>query len=168
MKEYLSLVDIHTKGPRCDVTPLFGNPKAFSHLVTDLSTPFVNAAFDHVAGIDALGFILGAAIAQYLRKGFIPLRKGGKLPVAVDSVEFIDYTAQKKTLELRRGAIVPGQKILLVDEWIETSAQIRAGIEIIERQGGSVIGIAAISMDDNDNTRELRKKYKCCSAWDLV
>jgi hypothetical protein len=66
MKEYLHLVDAETSGPRCDVTPLFADPVAFSQLTTDLVQPFSALTIDYVAGIDALGFVLGTAIAVRL------------------------------------------------------------------------------------------------------
>jgi len=95
MTSYLHLIDRDTHGPRYDVTPLFADYEAFTALVEDLSRPFDANDFDVVAGIDALGFILGTALALRFRKGFIPIRKGGKLPVEVDTCHFIDYTGQK-------------------------------------------------------------------------
>ncbi|MBU0490568.1 MAG: hypothetical protein KKA73_28530 [Chloroflexi bacterium] len=122
---------------------------------------FAAVEFDCVVGIDALGFVLGAAMALQARRGFVPIRKGGKLPVECDGVDFIDYTGKNKRLELRLDAIRPGTRALLVDEWIETGAQAKAAAELIERQGGVVVGIATINMDENQMTRELREKYNC-------
>ncbi len=118
-----------------------------------------------MAGIDALGFILGAAIAVRLKKGFVPIRKGGKLPVQTDVARFVDYTGQEKSLELRVGAIQPRTRVLVVDEWVETGAQVRAAIELLEKQGGVVIGVASINMEDNSVTRLLRGRYHCHSVW---
>ena len=165
MDDYLRLIDTQTQGRRYDVTPLFADFQAFSALVEDLIRPFAKVEFDCVAGIDALGFILGAAIAVRLKKGFVPIRKGGKLPVRTDTAEFVDYTEQKKSLELRVGAIPTGTRVLVVDEWIETGAQVRAAIELLEKQGGVLIGVATINMDDNAVTRQLRNKYQCHSVW---
>lgn len=120
---------------------------------------------DLVAGIDALGFILGTAIAIRLGRGFIPIRKGGKLPVQADMLNFVDYTGQSKSLELRAGAVQPGAKILLVDEWIETGAQVKAAAQLIEQQGGKVAGIASISIDVNEKTRSLLETYHCHAVW---
>jgi adenine phosphoribosyltransferase len=72
------------------------------------------STIDHVAGIEAIGFMLGMSISMTLSKGFIPLRKGGKLPVDAHSVLYNDYSRTEKTLELSRTAIKPGQRILLV------------------------------------------------------
>lgn len=165
MKDYLHLIDTQTPGPRCDVTPLFADPVAFSQLVTDLVQPFSGLTIDHVAGIDALGFILGTAIAVRLNKGFIPIRKGGKLPVAVVRAAFVDYSGRSKVLEVRKGSIAPGEQILLVDEWIETGAQVQAAIDLIEHEGGHIVGIAAINIDNNVLPARLRQKYLCSAAW---
>lgn len=159
--DYLRLIDTETPGGRCDVTPLFGEHTAFAALVEDLAARFGDTVVEVVAGIDALGFILGAALALRLRVGFLPIRKGGKLPVKVERAEFVDYTHQAKALELRAGALKPGARVLVVDEWIETGAQVRAAITLIEAQGGLVAGIAAIHIDLNEQTRTLFEKYNC-------
>ena len=163
-RRYLALIDRDTSGNRCDVTPLFADYAAFSALVDDLAALVEPLAFDVVVGIDALGFILGAALALRMQRGFVPIRKGGKLPVAVDSVESIDYTGQRKTLELRQGALAPGTRALLVDEWIETGAQVRAAIQLIEGQGGVIAGIASLHIDDDEATEPLRARYTCVQA----
>ncbi|HET9980668.1 MAG TPA: hypothetical protein VFQ32_09495, partial [Ktedonobacterales bacterium] len=149
---------------RCDVTPLFADYAAFSALVNDLAELVEPLAFDVVVGIDALGFILGAALALRTHTGFVPVRKGGKLPLAVDSAECVDYTGQRKTLELRCDALRPGTRALVVDEWIETGAQARAAIQLIEGQGGVIAGIASLHMDDNEATAGLRAGYTCVQA----
>jgi adenine phosphoribosyltransferase len=163
--DYLKLIDTHTQGRRYDVTPLFADYEAFAAVVSDLVEPFRHADCDVVAGIDALGFILGAAMALRLEKGFVPLRKGGKLPAPADVAVFVDYTGQTKSLELRKDAIKPGARVLLVDEWIETGAQITAAISLIEKHGAVVIGIATINIDDNPVTLSLRRRYACHAVW---
>jgi adenine phosphoribosyltransferase len=163
-RPYLALIDRETSGNRCDVTPLFADYAAFSALVDDLAVLVEPLAFDVVVGIDALGFILGTALALRTHVGFVPIRKGGKLPVAVDSATCVDYTGQRKTLELRWGALKPGMRVLLVDEWIETGAQIRAAIQLIERQGGVITGVASLHIDDNEQTEPLRARYHCVQA----
>jgi adenine phosphoribosyltransferase len=159
---YLKLIDTHTRG-RYDVTPLFSDYAAFDHLTNDLAQKFVTVKIDRIAGIDALGFILGTALAFRLQKGFIPIRKGGKLPTRVERAEFVDYTQERKSLEIRADAIAQGMKVLIVDEWIETGAQVKAAIDLVERLGATVVGVAAINIDENKNTRPLMEKYNCQS-----
>ena len=158
---YLSLIDDATRGNRSDVTPLFGNYVAFSALIKDLTDRFDGKTIEVIAGIDALGFILGSAIAMRLRIGFLPIRKGGKLPVDADRIDFVDYSGQPKALEIRVGAIRSGARVLVVDEWIETGAQVQAAIALIEGQGGTIVGIAAIHMDVNATSRPLTERYNC-------
>lgn len=164
MPDYVRLINTDNAGPRCDVTPLFADQVAFSSLVDDLAARFDDTVVDVIVGIDALGFILGTALAFKMRKGFVPVRKGGKLPTQVDRADFVDYTGQKKSLELRMNAIGTGARVLLVDEWIETGAQISAAIGLIEKQGGEVVGIATINIDSNNATRQLITQYNCQSV----
>ena len=152
---YLERIDTETSGLRCDVTPLFADYVAFTAVVDDL-----------VDGIDALGFILGTAVALHLQKGFLAIRKGGKLPVKVNRVQFVDYTGQQKALEMRSDGLNPGTRVLLVDEWVETGAQVKAAIELVEMMGGRVAGIGTIKMDDNKITRRLRQQYRVFAVGD--
>jgi adenine phosphoribosyltransferase len=166
MKRYLSRVDRETTGNRNDVTPLFANAEDFSQLVLDLAEPFLQTDVDCVACIDALGFILGTALARHLDVGLIPVRKGGKLPVPTDSIDFRDYSGDLKRLEIRKSILSPGSRILLVDEWIETGSQIMAAAELIEGQDGIIVGIATINMDKNKQTSSLSRKYRVHSVWE--
>jgi adenine phosphoribosyltransferase len=163
--DYQGLIDrSRTIYRRSDVTPIFAHPAAFAALVDDLVRPFADSQVEQVAGLDALGFILGTAIALRLGAGFIPIRKGGKLPVAHDSETVTDYSGKAKTLELRLQPFPAGTKVLLVDEWVDTGAQAKAAIALIERAGGVVVGIATVTMRDNPGTAELKQKYPCHSV----
>lgn len=166
MKSYLEKIDTATTGNRYDVTPLFADVKSFTQLVEDLAGPFDTSQLDYVACIDAIGFILGTAVARRLDVGIVTIRKGGKLPVETSSEEFRDYSGQVKRLEIRMDILSPGDRVLLVDEWIETGAQVRAAAKLIEGQGGIVEGIAAINMDLNDKTVELGGKYRIHTVWE--
>ena len=116
MTAYLQLIDTHTQAPRYDVTPLFADSEGFKALIADLLEQIGDTPFDLVAGIDALGFVLGTALAVRTQRGFLTVRKGGKLPVAdIDAVTFVDYTGSQKTLEIRTDQIQTGAKVLLVD-----------------------------------------------------
>jgi len=166
MKNYLHRIDTNTIGNRCDVTPLFSHHADFNALVDDLISGIADTTVDLVACIDALGFILGTAIAQKLMVGILPIRKGGKLPVESDKTEFRDYTGEDKQLEIRRDILSQGLRVLIVDEWIETGAQVSAAITLIESYGAIVAGIAAINMDDNVKTRQISSKYEVYTVWE--
>ncbi len=161
-RAYLQRIDTHTPpGTRYDVTPLFGDYQAFSELLDDLLDLASDTHFDLVVGIDALGFILGAGLALRAGVGFVPIRKGGKLPGDVDTAECVDYTGQRKTLEMRRDAVAAGARALVVDEWIETGAQVSAAIQLLEARGAVIAGIATIQMDTNQRTASLAARYPC-------
>ncbi len=148
VRDYLRLIDSDTSGNRADVTPLFADAIAFRRAVRDLLAQARESDFSVVAGIDALGFILGAALAMEAGTGFVPVRKAGKLPVATDSIGFDDYDGVHKTLEIRHGVLGSGDRVLVVDEWIETGAQVLATTSLLEARGASVAGIATIHCDD--------------------
>ncbi len=158
---YEKYINKNTTG-RYDVTPLFENPEVFSRLIDDLIEPFKNIKFDKIVGLDALGFVLGGAMAIKIKKGFIPVRKEGKLPGVEGTVartSFVDYSKNRKTFEINRDSIKKGDKVLIVDEWIETGTQLKASIELIEKLGGKVIGISALNVEENNETRILFDKY---------
>ena len=160
-KYYGKLINTNTIR-RCDVTPLFGDAKVFGNLVKDLMIPFKNVDYNTIVGLDALGFVIGGAIAIKNKKRFVPVRKGGKLPGVkgtILQVSFKDYSNQEKQFEMNKNSIKAGDKVIIVDEWIETGTQAKAAIELIEKQGGKVVGIAAINADKNANTEILFSKY---------
>ena len=155
MTEYLDLIREGTGGNRCDVTPVFADAAAFTELLDDLVALVGALEFDLVAGIDALGFILGGAFAARTGKGFVAVRKGGKLPAPADRITFVDYTGDSKQLEVRADSDWPGRRILLVDEWIETGAQVRAALHLLRAKGATVVAVATVHCDENELTRAL-------------
>jgi len=166
MSGYLRLIDRDTTGGRCDVTPLFADPEAFARLLDDLTRQFAGTEFDLVAAVDALGFILRTAVALRTGKGLVVVRKGGKLPVPADVAEFVDYTGRPKSLELRPDAVARGSRVLLVDEWVETGAQVRAAISLIEGRGGVVVGVASINIDEEAGAGLRQSGYRCFALSD--
>ncbi|XP_074412848.1 adenine phosphoribosyltransferase-like isoform X2 [Zonotrichia albicollis] len=136
-------------------------PPGLQDCVADLLQPFQGDAIDMVAGIDAMGFILGAAAAATLRKGFLAIRKAGHLCVHTEAQPYSDYSGQQKLMEIRTDAITPGLRILLVDQWVETGGTMRAAIELVERLGGVVAGVAAICMENSKGGKWIQERYKC-------
>lgn len=163
MPSYAALINRDTGG-RCDVSPIFADPQAFADLVNDMAKAFIESKVTAVAAIDALGFILGSALALELKVPLFLIRKGGKMPTSVDRVTFVDYSGIEKALELAKGVVDSGARVLVVDEWIETGTQAQAAATLVQRQGGKVVGICAINIDDTAGTRELRDWYHCVSA----
>lgn len=126
-----------------DVTTLFGDPRAFRMAIDGLLHPYAGQRIDKVAALEARGFIMGGAIAHQLSVGFVPIRKAGKLPGPRISESYsLEYG--EATMELHEGAISPGERVLLVDDLIATGGTCEAGIKLIRRSEGLVIGSAFI------------------------
>ncbi|NXJ66770.1 APT1 phosphoribosyltransferase, partial [Rostratula benghalensis] len=140
---YLALMAPNVKGPNyawLDPSRLYCHPQGLRDCVADLLQPFQGDPIDMVAGIDAMGFILGAAAAAVLQKGFLAIRKAGHLCVQTVSQPYTDYSGREKVMEVRTDAISPGLRILLVDQWVETGGTMRAAIQLLEGLGGVVAG----------------------------
>ncbi|MGL5010263.1 MAG: phosphoribosyltransferase family protein [Paracoccaceae bacterium] len=164
---YLSLMSPNTKGPKfawLDPTSIYINQAAFHDLLSDLLEALDADLIDVVGGCDAMGFVLGAALAARLDRGFLPIRKAGKLCVDTDRVEFTNYSGRTQGMEMRLPAFAPGTRVLLVDQWIETGGTMSGAIDLVERQGGKVAGLAAIAMETNDATKALRERFVCVTA----
>ncbi|MFW2542464.1 adenine phosphoribosyltransferase [Primorskyibacter sp. 2E107] len=126
-----------------DVTTLFADPRGFRMAIDQLLHPYAGVRFDKVVGLEARGFILGGAIAHQLSTGFVPIRKKGKLPGAVISEEYqLEYG--EAVVEIHDDAILPGEEILLVDDLLATGGTAEAGIKLVERLGGEIIGCAFV------------------------
>jgi len=126
-----------------DVTTLFADASGMKLMLDQLETSVAALSLDLIAGIDARGFILGGALADRLRLGFIPVRKKGKLPS--DTIEE-EYTLEygTATLELHKDAIKKGQRVLLVDDLIATGGTAMAAISLLERLGADIAACAFI------------------------
>ena len=164
---YLNIMSPNTKGEKfawLDPTSIYINTNAFIDLLDDLLDDLEEIDCDVIAGIDAMGFVLGSALAARLRKGFLPIRKAGKLCVDTKKVDFVNYSKRNQFMEIRFPAFEAGTKVIIVDQWVETGGTMEAAIKLIEQQGGLVKGVIALAIEENDNTKKLRNDYKCFSA----
>ncbi|XP_067222155.1 zgc:174895 [Chanodichthys erythropterus] len=160
---YLSLMAPNTKGPKfawLDPSRLYCNSQALSDCVKDLLKPFQNETIDLVAGIDAMGFILGSAVAMSLGKGFLAIRKAGHLCVQTLTQDYSDYSGREKLMEVRVDVLKPGLRVLIVDQWIETGGTMRAAIKLVENQGATVVGIAAVAIENSEGGKWIKENYK--------
>lgn len=124
-----------------DITTLLQNPVTFTGAVQAFADRFRRERFELIAGIEARGFIFGAALACSLNKGFIPVRKPGKLPGPVYSAEYaLEYGSD--CIEMHTDAVRPGDGVLLVDDLLATGGTMKAACELIERAGGNVAACA--------------------------
>lgn len=164
---YLPLMAPNVKGARfawLDPSTIYINARAFHALVDDLIAPFDPSGIDVVAGFDAMGFVLGSAIATRIGKGFLTVRKAGKLSVDTDVVDFVNYSGRTQQMEMREPAFAPGTRVLLVDQWVETGGTMDAGIRLVERQGGVIAGIAAVCIEETAGSAVYRNRYRCSTA----
>ena len=130
-----------------DITPLLADPAAFRAVVVDLARAGRDGsgavAVDKVVGLEARGFILGAPVALDLERGFVPVRKAGKLPRETRSVSYaLEYGSE--TLEMHTHAIAPGDRVLVVDDVLATGGTANATVELVEAAGGVVHGIVVL------------------------
>lgn len=145
VKDYIrNIVDFPHEGIMFrDVTTLFADPRGFRMTIDQLLHPYAGMEIDKVVGLEARGFILGGAIAHQLTVGFVPIRKKGKLPGATISESYqLEYG--EAVVEVHDDAIQPGEKILLVDDLLATGGTAEAGIKLVERLGGEIVGCAFI------------------------
>jgi len=126
-----------------DITTLVGDPKAFCFVVDSLAEKCEELKADKIAGIEARGFIVGAAVAQNLGIGFIPIRKPGKLPYKSARQEYaLEYGTD--CLEVHVDATTAGERIVLLDDLLATGGTAGAAIQLIKQVGGNPVGLGFI------------------------
>ena len=126
-----------------DITTLLREPQGFQAAVDRLAEPYTSKQIDVVAGIESRGFILGAAVAQRLGAGFIPIRKPGKLPSKALTASY-DLEYGKDALEIHEDAVQRGQRVLIVDDVLATGGTAGAAIELVGKLGGELRGVAVL------------------------
>lgn len=124
-----------------DITTLLGDREGFREVVSALADPFADQGIDLVVGIESRGFILGGAVADRLRAGFVPVRKPGKLPSrAVRESYALEYGTD--ALEMHEDAVAHGQRVLVVDDVIATGGTAAATAALVRKLGGTVHALA--------------------------
>src|SRR5438552_12639144 len=123
-----------------DITPLLASPEAFQEAVSAMARPFRDDPPQKVLGIEARGFMFGAALARELGVGFVPVRKPGKLPRETLRVSY-GLESGKDTLEIHADACAPGEKVLISDEVLATAGTALAAGELADRLGAEVAGM---------------------------
>ena len=123
-----------------DITTLLRDPAGFKTTIDRLSTPYVDQGIDVVVGIESRGFIRGAAVAERIGAGFIPIRKPGKLPAKAIK-ETYDLEYGKDALEIHADAVAKGQRILIVDDVLATGGTAAAAVQLVRKLGGELHGL---------------------------
>src|SRR6202790_4706777 len=117
-----------------DITTLLGDARSFRRAVDELVQPWAGTKVDKVAGIEARGFILGGAVAHQLSAGFVPVRKKGKLPHVTVSIAYsLEYGLDE--MEMHQDAVVPGERVILVDDLIATGGTAEGAVKLLKGIG---------------------------------
>ena len=140
-----------------DFMPVFAQAKSMNLLIQGLvnALPVMPSEFDYIAGLEARGFLISTALAQKLDKGFIAVRKAGKLPPPVLSQSY-DLEYGKATMEIEKDLVKPGSRILIVDDLIATGGTAWAAMKLFESIDCSVAGFSFVmELDGLDGTARL-------------
>ena len=129
-----------------DVWRLFSDAEFFPTLIQALADPFRASAINKVVGIEARGFLLGGAVASELHSGFVAIRKPGGLFPGEKLIQTTppDYRGRQLELRLQRDSLVEGDRVIVVDDWVETGSQALAAKLLIESAGASYVGASVI------------------------
>ena len=142
-----------------DITTLLKDSDAFKETIDALVERYRGQSLDLVAGIESRGFIIAGVIAYLLGKGFIPIRKPGKLPADTFRVDYeLEYG--KDAVEMHKDSIYKGAGVLVVDDLLATGGTMKAACDLVEKAGGTVVECAFIVDLPDLKGREKLQKYQ--------
>jgi adenine phosphoribosyltransferase len=140
---------------RSDIWRAFADRELFARTVAALAVPFRGERYTKIAGVEARGFVLGGAMAAHTGAGFVAVRKqDGWLPGDVAERESEpDWQGRRHALRLQRGALGPEDRVVLVDDWLETGSQALASRALIEETGATLVGMSIVVDDLSEDVR---------------
>lgn len=142
-----------------DITTLLKDAEGMVQAVDEMQAKLDGVAFDAVLGPESRGFIFGMPLAYNMKKGFIPIRKKGKLPAEVVSREYaLEYGTA--TIEMHRDAIRPGQKVVVVDDLLATGGTAKAIVDMVESVGAKVVALVFLIELDFLGGRKALPRYR--------
>lgn len=141
-----------------DITPVLQDGEALTESIDQICKELADIDFDLVLGPESRGFIFGVPVAYAMKKGFVPVRKPGKLPCEVVSQSY-DLEYGSNVLEIHKDAIKPGQRVVIVDDLIATGGTTKAMIDLVEKLGGEVVRVCYFIELEALKGRELLKDY---------
>lgn len=141
-----------------DITTLLKDAVGFQLTINELVKRYADVKIDKVAGIESRGFIIGSALAYELGKGFVPIRKKGKLPAETIGQDYeLEYGSDR--IEIHIDAISKGEKVLLVDDLIATGGTAEAAVALIQEAGGEIVECCfVIDLPDIGGSKRLELK----------
>lgn len=126
-----------------DITTLLADAEGFKYIIQTLAKRYREQGVDHIVGIEARGFILGAALAYELGVGFVPIRKQGKLPGEVIGENYqLEYGTDR--VEIHKDALSPNQQVILIDDLLATGGTALGGLKLVEAIGARVLECAFV------------------------
>ena len=145
-----------------DITTLLKNKKAYKETIDLMGEKLEEFEFDYIVGIESRGFIFGAALADRLNVGFIPVRKPGKLPGEIKSLSYdLEYGENK--IEIHEDALNNKDKVVIVDDLIATGGSANACVSLVESLGAEVVCLEFLIELTSLKAREKLKDYKIIS-----
>ena len=164
LKNYVaSIIDYPKEGIIFrDITPLMGNGEAYKYSVDKMTEFAKSKGATIIVGPEARGFIFGCPVATNLNIGFAPIRKPGKLPRKTLEEKY-DLEYGSNTLCIHADALKPGDKVIIVDDLLATGGTVKATINLCEKLGAEVVGVACLIELVELNGREVLKGYDVLS-----
>jgi len=145
-----------------DITTLLKDKKAYKQSLDMLEKKLKDLDFDYIIGIESRGFIFGAPLADRLDKGFVPIRKPGKLPGEIEKISYeLEYGSNE--LEMHKDAISKGDRVIIIDDLIATGGSAQAAAKLVESLGAEVIAFEFLIELEDLNGREALEDYKVIS-----
>lgn len=145
-----------------DITPMLGHPEAFAHSIDVMAERFADSPATKIVAAEARGFIFGAPLAVKLGKGFVPVRKPGKLPYSTISVTY-DLEYGTDTLCMHEDAVQKGEKVMIIDDLLATGGTAGGMIKLVEKAGGDITEIGFLIELGFLNGREKMLGHVCDS-----
>ncbi len=146
-----------------DITTVVEDPDGLKLAIDEMQRQLEGIDFDVVVGAESRGFVFGMPIAYNMHKGFVMVRKKGKLPCETIEQSY-DLEYGQATVEMHKDSIKPGQKVVIVDDLIATGGTIEAIVKMVESLGGEVVHISFLLELAGLNGREKLKKYDVSSV----
>lgn len=146
-----------------DITSVLESKEGLKLAIDEMDKLLEGVDFDVIAGAESRGFIFGAPLAYIHNKGFIPVRKKGKLPRETVEMSY-DLEYGSATIEIHKDSIKPGDKVVLVDDLIATGGTIQAAAKLVEQLGGEVVKMIFLIELTDLKGREVLKKYDIASV----
>ena len=141
-----------------DITLLLGDKNAFQETINWITKPFLKSSIDEVVGVESRGFVFASAAAYRLNAGFVPVRKPGKLPwKTIEASYALEYGTDK--LQIHQDAIQKGKRVLIVDDVLATGGTAAATVDLVNRLGGTIVGIVFLIELTFLNGRDKLKDY---------